>query len=169
MAAVLAPLGAGVDALVDDAARTLDAIGPTMGVCQHGDFVLNNLLVDDRRLGIIDLDDFGMSVAPFHDNFSLALSVNLMAPPTARWHHRSEDLAACADDSPVFKGYTPRQKGAFYVLCLLTSVRQTLHRPSRDRIRSHYLECLREIIAQGQRFIDAFDRHRPSGVSHAAR
>jgi hypothetical protein len=167
LSAVLAPLGPGVDALVNDAARTLDALGPTVGVWQHGDFVLNNLLVDDQRLGIIDLDDFGTSVAPFHDNFSLALSVNLMAPTTARWHHLSEDLAACAD-SPVFTGYTPHQKSAFYVLCLLTSVRQTVHRPSRDRIRAHYLECLREIIAQGQRFIDAFDRDRPF-VSHASR
>jgi hypothetical protein len=168
MADVLAPLGAGVDALVTEAADTLDALGPATGVCQHGDFVLNNLLVGDDRLSILDLDDFGTSVAPFLDNCSLALSVNLTASRTAPWHHRSEDLAACAEGSPVFGGYTPSQKGAFYVSCLLTSIRHTLNRPSRDRIRSHYLDCLREMSGEGQRFIDAFNRSPASGDPHVS-
>jgi hypothetical protein len=169
MSAVLAAFGDGAAALVSDAANTLDTLGPATGVWQHGDFVLNNLLVDDHRLGVIDLHDFGMSVAPFHDNFSLAVSVNLMAPPTARWHHLSEDLAACAHGSPVFTGYTPHQKAAFYVSYLLFSIRQNLDRPSRDRIRSHYVKCLRDMIAEDRRFIDAFHRCRPSGVSDASR
>lgn len=47
---------------------------------QHGDFTLNNLLINHDGITIIDFEDFNFFKVPFYDNFSMALSMVLHAP-----------------------------------------------------------------------------------------
>ena len=48
-----------------------------LGMWQHGDFSLNNLLVSTDSLAVIDFDEFGSTLVPLHDAFGLALSLPL--------------------------------------------------------------------------------------------
>jgi len=61
---------------------------------QHGDFSLNNLLVDDAGLGIIDFDEFGRTMMPLHDAFGLALSF-VLSQPRASVLSRSALISEC--------------------------------------------------------------------------
>jgi Phosphotransferase enzyme family len=150
----LAPLGTEVRTLVSEASSTLEALGPVPATWQHGDFVLNNLLVDERRLGVLDLVDFGKWRVPLLDACALASSLHLHASSHVAWHHVSVDLAAATASAP----YTSRQKTAFFVYFLLAAIADTLQRPSRATVRLTYLDLLRDLAADPRRFVGAFER-----------
>jgi len=152
----LAPLGERAVALFASIASDLAAVGPVHGVWQHGDFVLNNLLVDDDQMRVLDLDDFGKWRAPFVDAFALAHSVNLLASKHVQWHHLADDLAACATVEPHASDYTPRQKTAFFVYFLLAAMIDTLQKPTRATIRLTYLAALRDLLDDCSRYERAF-------------
>ncbi|MDO6442523.1 phosphotransferase [Marinobacter sp. 2_MG-2023] len=42
---------------------------------QHGDFCLNNLIIDTNHITVIDFEDFLITKMPLYDHFSLALSL----------------------------------------------------------------------------------------------
>lgn len=148
----IAPLGAPVRTLLHEAAADLDALGAVPVTWQHGDFVLNNLLVDDARLGIVDLVDFGAWRLPLLDACALACSFHLQAGAHVTWPPVEHDLAAVMVGTP----YTPRQKTALFAMFLLAAIRDTLQRPSRATVRLIYLDLLRDLAHQPQRFLDAF-------------
>ena len=168
LATLLTPLGPAIHPSVREAADALAAL-PVAGLCQHGDFVLNNLLVDDARLGIVDLDDFGKWHAPWIDGFALGLSVHLHASRHVVWHHRAEDLAACQRPPAMGVACTPRQAVAQYLHFLLAAISDTLNRPSRAEVRSFYLECLRDLLADGPRYTSAFERPAGREAHHELR
>ena len=136
--AAIAPLGAAVEAWMRAAAAELDALGTVPVTWQHGDFVLNNLLVDDDRLGIVDLVDFGAWRLPMLDACALACSFHLHAGHHVPWHPVADDLAAAMAGSP----YSPQQKSALFALFLLAAIADTQHRPNREGVRRHYLALL---------------------------
>ena len=70
-------------ALVEQFSQALDEIDELPTFSQHGDFCLNNLIIDDDEIHIIDFEDFGMSIMPFHDQFTLALSFHQLSPKSA--------------------------------------------------------------------------------------
>ena len=132
-------------------------VAPAPVVWQHGDFVLNNLLVDDDRIGVVDLDDFGKWQAPFVDAFALACSISLQARAHVPWPHLAEELAACAAVERGAAAYTPRQRTAFFAHFLLSAVADTLQRPARATIRLSYLGYLRDLAEDGPRYLRAFE------------
>lgn len=148
----IAPLGEAVGAMLHEAAADLDPLGAVDVTWQHGDFVLNNLLVGDDRLGIVDLVDFGAWRLPMLDACALACSFHLQAGAHVAWPPVEEDLAAVMAGAP----YTPRQKTALFAMFLLAAIRDTLQRPSRATVRLIYLDLLRDLVRQPQRFLDAF-------------
>jgi aminoglycoside phosphotransferase (APT) family kinase protein len=79
--------GYGLDNPQIDAAvqRALDASAGRRipSFAQHGDFCINNLLIDGDTARVLDFEEFGLTFAPLHDEFSLALSFDEMAPATA--------------------------------------------------------------------------------------
>ncbi len=154
---VLAPLGAPVALMLAEAADVLATVAPAPVVWQHGDFVLNNLLVDDDRIGVVDLDDFGKWQAPFVDAFALACSISLQARAYVPWPHLAEELAACAAVERGAAAYTPRQRTAFFAHFLLSAVADTLQRPARATIRLSYLGYLRDLAEDGPRYLRAFE------------
>jgi aminoglycoside phosphotransferase len=163
LADLLVPLGPGAATALAEAAEVLAAMAPVTAVWQHGDFVLNNLLVDERRLGVLDLDDFGRWRAPFVDAFALACSIHLHARTHVPWHHLSSDLAACAAAEPGAAAYTARQKTAFFAYFLLAAITDTLQRPTRATIRLTYLEYLRDLVDDGPRYLRAFEQPATPG------
>jgi hypothetical protein len=160
----LAPLGDGVHTLLSSASAELAALGPLRGAWQHGDFVLNNLLIDDHRLRVIDLDDFGKWHAPFIDAFALARSVNLLAAAHVPWPALEDDLAACAAAEPDANVYTPRQKIAFFVYYILSAMIDTLQKPTRAAIRLTYRATLRDLLDDGPRYERAFEASSSGGA-----
>jgi hypothetical protein len=66
--------------LVESRARALDLMGERRFPWQHGDFSLNNLLIDRESVGIIDLEELGVTSVPLHDEIGLAISVGLTYP-----------------------------------------------------------------------------------------
>ncbi len=157
----LATLGDGVPALIASVSSEFAALGPVRGVWQHGDFVLNNLLVDDQRLAVLDLDDFGRWRAPFFDAFALAHSVHLVAGDHVAWPHLADDLAACATAEPDASAYTPRQKTAFFVYFLLAAMIDTLQKPGRAGIKWFYRATLRDLLDDCSRYERAFGASTP--------
>lgn len=155
---VVAPLGPRVAAMLEEAAGVLATAEPAPVVWQHGDFVLNNLLVDDDRLGVLDLDDFGKWRAPFVDAFALACSISLQARAHVAWPHLADDLAACAAVERGGGVYTPRQRTAFFAYFLLSAIADTLQRPTRATIRLSYLGYLRDLAEDGPRYLRAFEQ-----------
>lgn len=50
---------------------------------QHGDYCLNNLIIEKDHIHIIDFEDYGMTCLPFFDYFSLALSLSSSTHPNS--------------------------------------------------------------------------------------
>lgn len=77
-------LPAKTEALVSKLGNELDKLGNIAVYPQHGDYCLNNLIVEQTKMHIIDFEDFGMTYMPLHDQFTLALSTYQLAPEYAR-------------------------------------------------------------------------------------
>jgi len=71
------PLDTRVYRFAAEWSEALDGVGPIPTCWQHGDFSLNNLLASPQSVAIIDFEEFGLTLAPLHDAFGLALSVTL--------------------------------------------------------------------------------------------
>lgn len=76
-------LPTGTEVVVKQLCKTLDNFGELSSFSQHGDFCLNNLIIDDTQVHIIDFEDFGVTFMPFHDQLTLALSFYKLAPKSA--------------------------------------------------------------------------------------
>lgn len=148
----LEPAGQPGQAAIAAAAAVLDKLGPVPATWQHGDFVLNNLLVDDRRLGVLDLDDFGRRHVPALDACALACSIHLHASRHGAWHDLTADLAACLAGAPDAATFTPKQKTAFFAYFLLAAIADTIGRPARAAIRLTYLDHLRDLAGDPARY-----------------
>jgi len=78
----------------DSMANELDRLGAWDGIFQHGDFGLNNLLFEENKISVVDLEDFGITAVPLYDEFTLALSLSTLAPGSVKSSVAIE-LAAC--------------------------------------------------------------------------
>lgn len=86
------------DAIVTELANKLDNLGNITVYPQHGDFCLNNLIIEDSKMHIIDFEDFGMTYMPLHDQFTLALSTYQLAPDIAK-SSLQENIGICINDN----------------------------------------------------------------------
>lgn|GEM_PF-3038887 len=64
-----------LDKLVDFAVQELLKMQACTRVPQHGDFCLNNLIIDTSHITVIDFEDFAITTMPMYDYFTLALSL----------------------------------------------------------------------------------------------
>lgn len=91
-------LPVGTDKLLQQSCTSLDGLGEISVFPQHGDFCLNNLIIDDTKIHIIDFEDFGMTCMPLHDQFTLALSFHQLLPQSGRGTI-SGAINACINDA----------------------------------------------------------------------
>lgn len=61
--------------LIDDAISDLSQTPRCPSIPQHGDFCLNNLIIDTNQVTVIDFEDFSITNMPMYDHFTLALSL----------------------------------------------------------------------------------------------
>lgn len=58
----------------------LNELGDIEVNCQHGDYAINNVMVNRKEITIIDLEDFGKISFPLFDEISFAISIYLQIP-----------------------------------------------------------------------------------------
>jgi hypothetical protein len=124
---------------------------PLASFCQHGDYSLNNLLVDRRSISVIDFDEFGLTMAPLHDAFGLALSFALSQDvPTLP---RSEVMRECLRRAVAS---TPVDKSLWCGLLLhhlLLRINQCHGAHRRARLRRILLDWTDEFAREPQTFL----------------
>jgi Phosphotransferase enzyme family len=122
----------GLSSAISEFASALDAVGELDCYWQHGDYCLNNLLIDRERVGIIDFEEFGHTCMPLHDEFGLALSIHGLESERTRHvrlprHH----VGACIQAWPGRAAFSSRQLSGLLYHHLLFRIAQCLGRPRR--------------------------------------
>jgi hypothetical protein len=119
---------------------------PVQWFFQHGDFCVNNLIVGPDRLGIIDFEEFGHTVVPLHDEFSLALSCQdfmegLPGAPTL-----GEQVRACIAPAlarvPALEPLVP----TLFLHHLAWRINQCHDRPTRADMRDRLVRLLMQAV-----------------------
>jgi len=64
-----------LETLVELAASELSEMPDCTPIAQHGDFCLNNVIIDTSHITVIDFEDFAITKMPLYDHFTLALSL----------------------------------------------------------------------------------------------
>ena len=76
--------GVVADRLVRTVERATEELREASHACnsiqQHGDFCINNLIIDWGHITVIDLEDFGITSMPLYDYFTLALTLPSFDP-----------------------------------------------------------------------------------------
>lgn len=111
----------GLEALVNDYKAVLESLGEIRGTPQHGDFSLNNLIVqeDSLQVTIIDFEDFGITQMPLYDEFTLALSFTSTAPDNLKAELHDE-LSQGVKASSASTGYDRQVIKGLFLFHLLT-------------------------------------------------
>lgn len=111
-------LPAGIDKMVTYLSENLDKLGGIISFPQHGDFCLNNLIIDEKEIHIIDFEDFGKTSMPFHDNFTLALSLYQLTPQPTN-NALSGEIYTCINDTPLQTTFKSSDLQGFFLNHLL--------------------------------------------------
>lgn len=69
-----------LDTLVEFAINQLSTMPNCRPSSQHGDFCLNNVIIDKSHVTVIDFEDFAITKMPLYDHFTLALSLPSCSP-----------------------------------------------------------------------------------------
>lgn len=111
----------GLEARVNDCKMALESLGEIRGVPQHGDFSLNNLIIqeDPLQVTIIDFEDFGITQMPLYDEFTLALSFTSAAPNALKVELHQE-LSSSIKASSASTGYNRKVIEGLFLFHLLT-------------------------------------------------
>jgi|GEM_PF-5045572 len=130
---------------IASSADRLDRLGSIRSHWQHGDYCLNNLIISRSGIGIFDLDEFGLTCMPLHDQIGLAHSVTDLAPGGSEPGALQTNLEACLQALPDW--IDPSMHcGGFYLHHLLWRINRCHGKPTRERTR-HFLESTLESFA----------------------
>jgi hypothetical protein len=123
----------------------LDVLGRLASSWQHGDYCLNNLLVDDSRISIIDFEEFGTTSMPLQDELGLALSTYLLAPRSARTVPLHEHVQACVENAIGAEPELAKQIPGLFLYYLLRRVNLCHGHPTRARVRRRLIEVAESV------------------------
>ena len=124
---------------------------PVVSFSQHGDYSLNNLLVDRQSISVIDFDEFGLTMAPLHDAFGLALSFALSqdVPTLPRVELIRECVRRAVASTPVDERLWP----GLLLHHLLLRINQCHGAHRRARLRRILLDWTDELARTSQAFL----------------
>ncbi len=105
-------------AFADSMAEELDRLGAWDGIFQHGDFGLNNMLFEENKISVVDLEDFGITAVPLYDEFTLALSLSTLAPDSVK-SSMAIELAACTQPMKHRYSFNRKTIQALFLFYLL--------------------------------------------------
>ncbi|MBQ0831322.1 phosphotransferase [Marinobacter sp.] len=85
--------------LVESAVNDLSGVPGCSAIPQHGDFCLNNLIIDTSHITVIDFEDYEITKMPMYDHFTLALSLPSCSeePNLAVNAYKDAQIAAAAE------------------------------------------------------------------------
>lgn len=138
---------------VEIMSQQLDALGRIKVFPQHGDYCLNNLIIDTEAIHIIDFEDFGITSMPLHDEFSLALSLYSQAPKdinTSIFH----ELNMCATPSANIFGIDAEMLPGFFMSHLLLRLGEWSHGARRKQYREWLTLILERFTTEPHLFFD---------------
>ena len=121
---------------------------------QHGDFCLNNLLIDGNRAAMVDLEHFGSLAHPLHDEFMLVDSL-LDHRPAGATDSTEALWASVREGSPSGFEPTTDEVEALFALHLywwLAECRDNRQREGRRGLLADTLERLCANRLRGRRF-----------------
>jgi hypothetical protein len=139
-------------AFADSMAEELDRLGAWDGIFQHGDFGLNNMLFEENKISVVDLEDFGITVAPLYDEFTLALSLNTLAPDSVK-SSVAVELAACAQSIKHRYSFNRKTIQALFLLYLLLRLGTWSNAEKRQFYRQKLLHFLKRYIDNPDAYI----------------
>lgn len=123
--------------------KQLDHIGSIKVHYQHGDYCLNNLLVEVDHIHVIDFEDFGMTSMPMHDEIALALSMYSSAPNTVQTTPKRE-IWACTENSLANTGLNRSMLPGLFMHHLLLRLGEWSQSSLRQQYRAWLLSLLEE-------------------------
>jgi hypothetical protein len=139
-------------AFADSMAEELDRLGAWDGIFQHGDFGLNNMLFEENKISVVDLEDFGITVAPLYDEFTLALSLNTLAPDSVK-SSLAIELAACAQSIKHRYSFNRKTIQALFLFYLLLRLGTWSNAEKRQFYRQKLLHFLKRYIDNPDAYI----------------
>lgn len=128
--------------------KELDSLGTISAFPQHGDYCLNNLIIDVDAIHIIDFEDFGMTSMPLHDEFALALSMHSKSIATSLRH----ELNACTEVN-LFNINSTALPG-FFMHHLLLRLGEWSKPIQRQKYREWLLSILDNFLLEPHSFFD---------------
>jgi len=146
-------LSDGVKQLVEVMSLKLDALGIIKTFPQHGDFCLNNLIIDSNDIHVIDFEDFGMTSMPLFDEFSLALSMYSQATKTSTSSIMNE-FKACTKVSADQLGIDSKTLPCFFMYHLLLRLGEWSAGDRREQFRQWLLSILEQFVLEPHIFFD---------------
>ena len=132
---------------IDEAAEILDDLGERRHFWQHGDYCLNNLLISRSGLAIIDFDEFGGTLMPWHDEIGLSLSLNMLSPQGARPMAEALQSVPMPQHADWPRLSDPHVSRGFVLHHLLWRINQAAGRPTRARARASLVGALERFAA----------------------
>ena len=121
---------------------------------QHGDFCLNNLIINDSNCTVIDFEDFGGFNMPGYDAFTLAVSLNGTQPSGIK-RNFIEDVKDCLHIVSLDSLIGMELVKAFYILHLLFRLGVWSDQMSREPYRQKLLDQLELILKKGDEYFHA--------------
>ena len=137
---------------IDEMASAKQAAAPLAAVWQHGDFSLNNLLVDAESVSIIDFEEFGATQVPLHDAFGLALSVPLSQGSRCPLSIR-DCITDCLRPALRDEGIAPAQTSLLFMHHLLWRINQCHGLGRRAPLRVTLLDWVDQFVDAPGSFI----------------
>lgn len=111
----------GLEATIKKYETALASLGEIYGTPQHGDFSLNNLIIqeDPEQVTVIDFEDFNLTQMPLYDEFTLALSFYSATPDSIK-PELTEELLFCMENSSISTGYDRQVIEGLFLFHLLS-------------------------------------------------
>lgn len=138
---------------VDSYLPELDSLGCWTGVWQHGDFSLNNLLFEESSVTVVDLEDFGITTLPLYDEFTLALSLNTLAPSRVS-SSLAVELGICTGSIKHQCSFRRRTVQALFLCHLLIRLGSWSSAEKRQPYRQKLLRLLEDYVKDPDAFIN---------------
>ena len=114
---------------------------------QHGDFCLNNMILErNHGFRLIDFDDFGTVDCPLFDAFSLAYSIHSRASAAVPWNSLKDDILRVLK-LPSLE-YSSSDLRFLHILFLATSLKLAVDN-NRLTMQQVYLDCLDRKMGDG--------------------
>ena len=131
----------GFDEIVETHVQILRPLGEIQCFNQHGDFCINNMLIDGESVGVIDFEHFGLMQTPMHDEFLLVDSLMAFAPSSCAGLGQ-ESWAIAVEQSAYAQLIGEQALPAFLLQFYLWWGIETAHQPLRTRKSAFYAVCV---------------------------